>query len=169
MKTNLYIDFDGVILDTITHIYNMLEKENISKDDFDSTRKFISTINWYELIEITSEINDSINCIKKIINTNQYEVTILTHVNSELEVQAKRDYIQSTIPGINIIAVPRVESKTTYVNPKNSILIDDYSVNLIEWEKSGGISIKFSTEEENNCPFKVINKLDYIIDILNKV
>ena len=53
---------------------------------------------------------------------------------------------------------------TKMVHSKDSILIDDYSGNLREWEKEGGISVRFSLELESKG-FKVIDRLDQIIDM----
>ena len=50
------------------------------------------------------------------------------------------------------------------VHTKDSILIDDYSGNLREWEKEGGISVRFSLALESKG-FKVIDRLDKIIDM----
>ena len=59
--------------------------------------------------------------------------------------------------------VSELEShKTDMVNPKNSILIDDFTGNLIEWDKKGGISIKFSLTPKDRG-FPVIDRLDTIL------
>ncbi len=50
------------------------------------------------------------------------------------------------------------------IHTKDAILIDDYSGNLREWKKEGGIPIKFSLGVEPN-EFIVIKKLDEIIDL----
>ena len=42
--------------------------------------------------------------------------------------------------------VPKEISKTLVVHSKDAILVDDYSGNLREWEKNGGISVRFSKE-----------------------
>ena len=62
----LYIDFDGVILDTMTKSYEELKKENIDRKDEEKVREFFKNADWKKLIEETEEINDSINEIKKI-------------------------------------------------------------------------------------------------------
>ena len=48
---------------------------------------------------------------------------------------------------------------------ENSILVDDYSGNLKEWEKAGGIGIQFSTNLDKDKGFTVIDKLDKLIDM----
>ena len=50
---------------------------------------------------------------------------------------------------------------------KGAILVDDYSGNLIDWEASGGIGIKFTKEKESNCKFKNITSLEEILDIFD--
>ena len=57
----LYIDFDGVILDTMTKSYEELKKENIDRNDDEKVREFFRNTDWKKLIEETEEINDSIN------------------------------------------------------------------------------------------------------------
>lgn len=50
---------------------------------------------------------------------------------------------------LELIPVPREIDKCNYVEPKDSILIDDYSKNLELWEASGGVGIKFSDKEHH--------------------
>ena len=73
-------------------------------------------------------------------------------------------FIRKYYKDITIIPVPKSISKTKMVHTKDSILIDDYSGNLREWEKEGGISVRFSLELESKG-FKVIDRLDQIIDM----
>lgn len=85
----LYIDFDGVILDTMTKSYEELKKENIDRKDQDKVMEFFRNLDWKKLIEETEEINDSINEIKKICDSKKFNVYILTHVNSTNEMIEK--------------------------------------------------------------------------------
>ena len=56
------------------------------------------------------------------------------------------------------MSVPSGIEKSVLVNPKNSILVDDYSGNLISWQNSGGIPVKF--ENEISSEFITINTLE---------
>ena len=80
MKMKLYLDFDGVILDTINVTFRQIEQLNIV--DEEKKQEFYRNIDWNTLLKETSQINNSIENIKKIIDSNLYDVEILTHVNS---------------------------------------------------------------------------------------
>jgi len=159
----LYIDCDGVILDTINKSYQMLKEANITTES--EVSKFYNSIDWNNLIEISGQINDSINKIKEL--TKYFDVEILTHVYSEHEANAKKEYFDKVLKGINVIAVPKTIKKADFVNPTGCILVDDYSSNLMYWEEKGGISVKFSDHEEN-CPYAVISDLLELIELYVK-
>lgn len=166
--TNLYIDFDGVIMNTIEISYSELRK--IGLDDKDpkdqqAIRKYYSEIDWNILLnEKASIINDAMDCIQQILDSELYEVTILSHVNSLHEAVEKVKYIRKYFRDITVIPVPREISKTEMVHTVGAILVDDYVGNLQEWKEAGGIGIKFSTKL-NGKGFVVIDKLDQLLDI----
>ena len=81
----LYLDCDGVILDTINKSYQMLREEGVTKED--EVRAFYSNICWEKLIIDSGEIDGSINKIKEL--TNYFDISILTHVNTRKEALAK--------------------------------------------------------------------------------
>lgn len=158
----LYIDFDGVIMNTIEITYNEMVKLNIDLTDQESIRNYYKNLDWFVLINKSKIINDGIECIKKIIETNEYEVSILSHVTSLEEAEAKINFIRKNIKNLNFISVPRILSKTDVVDAKNNILIDDFATNLEEWKKCGGLGIRFNSELKGKG-FKVINRLDQIL------
>lgn len=166
---NLYIDFDGVIMNTISISYAELKAMGLDhKNEFDQEkiRDYYASMNWHELLnDKASIINDGINCIKKILESERFEVTILTHVNSLGEAEEKVKFIRKHLSDITIIPVPRRISKTEMVHAEGAILVDDYVENLNEWKKAGGTGIKFSTDL-NGKGFVVIDRLDQILDIL---
>ena len=165
---NLYIDFDGVIMNTISISYAEIKKMGLDHkniNDQEKIREFYASIDWHELLNKKAVIiNDAMNCIKKIIKSHRFEVTILSHVNSLAEAEEKVKFIRKYLSDITIIPVPRTVSKTEMVHTEGAILIDDYTENLNEWKAAGGIGIKFSTEL-NGKGFIVIDKLDRILDI----
>lgn len=163
---NLYVDFDGVIVDTIRVTYDMLDRLGVDRSNFEKMSEFYYNLNWKQLLSLTPIINDSFNCLNKVSETGKFNISILTHVNSLDEAIAKVNYIRKYVKNITIIPVPREISKTKMIDAKNAILIDDYSGNLKEWEEAGGIGIQFSTDLTKDKGFKVIDRLDKIIDII---
>lgn len=166
--TNLYIDFDGVIMNTIEISYSELRKiglDDKEPKDQQAIRKYYSEIDWNILLnEKASIINDAMDCIQQILDSELYEVTILSHVNSLHEAVEKVKYIRKYFRDITVIPVPREISKTEMVHTVGAILVDDYVGNLQEWKEAGGIGIKFSTKL-NGKGFVVIDKLDQLLDI----
>ena len=160
----LYIDFDGVILDTITEGYSRMEKLGLDYKNSDDCISFFGNLDWKEFIKNTPQINDSINSIQKIIDSNRFRISILTHVVSLDEAMAKINYIRKYFKDITIIPVPKKISKTKMVHSEGSILIDDYAGNLREWEEAKGIGVRFSTKK-NGKGFYAIDRLDQILDL----
>ncbi|MEG2322528.1 MAG: hypothetical protein RSB71_03515 [Bacilli bacterium] len=162
---NLYIDFDGVIMDTIRVTYDMLDRLEIDKKDYEKMSEFYANLNWKQLLLLTPIINDGFNCLKTLYNSKKFNIAILTHVNSLDEAVAKINHIRKYFKDITIIPVPREVVKTKMISAKDAILVDDYSGNLEQWKKEGGIGIQFATDLSKDKGFKVIDKLDKLIDL----
>lgn len=163
----LYIDFDGVILDSIKTTYEIMDKEGIDKYNPVEARAFYEVLDWDRTLEQTPEINNSLKYIKQLIDNNQYEVNVLTHIVCYREGVSKIRFLKKHIPELSIILVPKEFSKTEVVNPKDAILIDDYTENLKEWKEKGGIGIKFDDKKRIH-EFPVITSLEELNDINRK-
>lgn len=162
---NLYIDFDGVILDTLTPIYNLAEKLNLNyKTQTKEVGLLFSKIDWETLIEESPALNDSINSIKKLAKSKKFNISILTHVNSLKEAKTKIEFLNEIMDDLTIIPVPKAVSKTKMTQTKDAILVDDFSGNLKEWQNAGGISVKFSKNKEES-EFIDITSLDELLEI----
>ena len=164
-KIKLYLDCDGVILDTINFTYKMIKERGISEDKIDD---FFKNLSWENLIEEAGEINNSIEKIKEL--SKYFDVEILTHVNSEEEIREKFKYFTKVLPDIKLNVVPKIIKKGDIVNVKGAIIVDDFMPNLEYWYEMGGIPIKFS-DTNKECKFTKINDLLELleIDFLNKV
>lgn len=154
---DLYLDFDGVLVDTIKVTYKMMNKLGIDIEDTYLVSKFYKNLNWSNLLNNINEIEKAFYYIQKLKETNEYNLNILTTVNSIEEIIAKITYIRTKDKDINIICVPRGIEKCNVVKSKNAVLIDDWSGNLNAWYKSGGIPIKFSKEQ--NSKYLTIDSL----------
>jgi len=165
---NLYIDFDGVIMNTIEIGYKKIT-ESGKEINQETCIKMFSELDWKTFLnKECSQINNSIECIQKIIDSEIFNINILSHVNTIEEAVAKIEYIRKYFKDITFIPVPKQISKTKMVHTKDAILIDDYSGNLREWTKAGGIGVRFS-EKLNSKGFYVINRLDQVLDIVKKL
>ena len=162
---NLYIDFDGVIMNTIEVSYKMIKERNIDLKNSSDVQNFYKNIDWEELLNKSEPINDAWNCIEKIINSKKFNVSILTHVTSLKEVEEKVKIIRHHFRDITIIPVPKQISKTLMLKAEGAVLVDDYVNNLIEWQEAGGYGIKFDLDMDGKG-FPVIDRLDVLIDML---
>ena len=158
-RINLYIDFDGVIMDTIRVSYKMMEDLGIDLSDRDAVIKFYQNIDWSELLANSEELKEAFKYINMIYDEGIYNPIILTTVNSLQEMTAKINYVRSKNDHISVICVPSGIEKSMVVNAAGSILVDDYSGNLIKWANSEGVSIKFGYDEK----FVSINSLEYFV------
>ncbi len=161
---NLYIDFDGVISDTIEVTYKMIAEAGIDKSDYQKVNSFYRSLDWFKLLNETPLINDSMKKIEKLIESKKFDVAILTHVISESEAVAKIKYIRKFLHTITIIPVPKEVSKTETVCAKDSILVDDFKGNLKEWEESGGIGVRFS-KNKTESNYIDISDLEELLEI----
>ena len=160
-KKNLYIDFDGVILDTMTPIFEDYKKSNITKD---TEKEFFINYPWHNIINDNYIIGDAINDIYKILESNKFNLAILTHINSLNEGVLKINYLRKYFKDITIIPCPKEVPKTKMIETKDAILIDDYAGNLRDWEKEGGIPVRFSLKG-NGKGFKTVKELKEIIEM----
>ena len=166
MKIKLYLDFDGVILDTINVTFRRLKELNITEEE--DIQAFYRSVDWKKLLKETKEINNSLANIQKIIVSGLYDVAILTHVNSELEGELKTEYINKMFEGIKVFYVFKQIEKCDFVDPVGAILIDDYLPNLDGWYEKGGIPIKFS-DNGKVCKYPSISSLDEIIPMYDDI
>ena len=79
----LYIDFDGVVMDTIPLLYNELAKNNVKLGEEEEIRRVFGAFDFSTIIKDKNILNDSINCIKRIIDSGRFEVSFLSRLYDE--------------------------------------------------------------------------------------
>ena len=164
----LYIDFDGVVMDTIPLLYNELEKNGVKLGEESEIRRVFGSFDFSTIIKDKNILNDSIECIHKLIDSKRFEISFFSHVNSLEDGVVKIKYLRKHFKdNITIIIVPKSVAKPKMVHSEGAILVDDFSGNLKEWEESGGISIRFSKELEAHG-FRVINRLDTLLEMFDE-
>lgn len=161
---NLYIDFDGVICNTIEVTYDMIKSDGIDLSDYEKVKEFYRNLDWKNTLEKCNIINDAFDNIKKIMNSGKFNTSILTHVNSMDEITSKVSYIRKYLKDVTIIPVPKEISKTKMINARFSILVDDFNGNLDEWKEAGGIGVRFDLNMDGKG-YLVIDRLDTLLEL----
>ena len=167
MKINLYLDCDGVILDTIPAIDKALQKVGYTYKGQSKNEPFMkdflkNKFNWEEEIELIPILDDSVNKIKKLDKKNIFNIKILTHVISDKEAKAKEKLFAELLPNIEVITVPKEIKKTEMVEVKNGILVDDFLPNVVDFNSEGGIGIKFAGKETSDDVIRITDLLELI-------
>ena len=159
-KLKLYLDCDGVILDTIDKSYEMIKSRNLHTEE--EIKAFYCDIDWDDLIETSGERDNSISKIRVLLE--YFDIEVLTHVFSDKELISKKRYFARELPLVNVIGVPKNVNKCDMVDPREAILVDDYLPNLVKWSEKGGVSVKFS-DSGKTCDYIVITDLLELIKI----
>lgn len=138
----IFIDFDGVILDTEVRLEYM-------KGDR-TWEEFSPSVDWTKLIEEAEEIESSIENLKEIEKMYKH-VFILSKVHTIHEMKEKQAFLRNSNIFIPIHFVPYSSNKSDIAIPKkNYYLIDDLEANVIDWNKKGGVGIHFSKIKKDN-------------------
>lgn len=159
-----YIDFDGVICDTVNNLlkgYYELEKNGTDL----TIEQYVHDFDWHQLLLDSPIINDAINYIKN----SSYDVSILTRVHSLNEGRSKIEMLRLCDLKNDIILVPAYVQKSEVVIPNGNVLVDDQLKNLNDWHDHGGISIFFNQNGididehgEINSFFKNVSSLQFL-------
>ena len=107
----LYIDFDGVIVNTMEIIDQELKENNLNRTD-----EYYMNINWLTLLKKCKIINSAFNQIE--ILKSKFDVAILTHIYTLEEGVAKLNFIRKYDKNLNVILVPKNISKSKIVLPR---------------------------------------------------
>ena len=139
----IYIDCDGVILDTETGLFDSYYQLKESNPNLKKLQ-YLQEMDWKNWLKQSKILGNSIEILK---HYNPEGIYILTKVHSLQEATAKIEFFRSLSVKNDIIIVPNGVSKNSMVEAQGNILIDDSNKNLEEWEKSGGISLYYGNKD----------------------
>lgn len=144
----LYIDFDGVILDTDELLFKEWRKNSNRHLLPESEKiKYIQNQNWEYIVNNSMTINDSLYYLKQMAPNESFVLT-KTHSLSN-EGMAKIKWLRKNGVKQNVILVPYMLKKTDVVDAYGNILIDDGLRNLDDWSNNNGVPIFFDVDNDN--------------------
>lgn len=156
----LYIDFDGVILDTEVLLFEEWRK-NPKRHSLPEIEKikYIQNSNWDYILNNSVIINDSIYYLKQM---DLAQSTILTKIHSlNNEGVSKIKWLRAKGVKQNIILVPYKLKKTDVVDACGNTLIDDCLKNLDDWSNNNGNPIFFDIDNDDYDSWQQTNVRKY--------
>jgi hypothetical protein len=163
-KPIVYVDMDGVLADLYNYAAEIHDVDHYNEMTKDEWEKFFKDSNAYHLFRDIPAFANS-NNILKIVKDYAGGYRILSSplgFDREGSIKGKREWLAKhiNIPADKIVFEHEKYKYAVQPNGTPNILIDDYKVNTIAWEKAGGIAIKFQNDEDS---------IDKINDVLEKV
>ena len=156
----IYIDFDGVILDTEDLLFEDWRR-NIKFHSKTENEKvlYIQKADWNEILNNSPILNDSLYYLN---NMDPNETCILTKIHSlSNEGKEKIRWIREKGIEQNVILVPYHNKKTDLVRATGNILIDDCLKNLDDWLLDGGKPILFDSNDDDYDSWNQYNDRGY--------
>ena len=160
-KPIVYVDCDGTTYDTIPVAFEMMKAMGCNMNDqLEKNYYFREVLDWREIFRYAKPINNSTERIMELKESGLFEdVKALTALcGAKYEESCKYERYGIDLPGIEVITVSMYVPKSSVINPRNSILVDDSWRNCIDIIKHGGVGIRFV---EGHCNLKqnIINDL----------
>lgn len=141
----LYLDFDGVLFDTVKFAFAEMKNIGVNLKDDDAITEYFKKVDWNYLINNGGVLNNSIEKIKQLIDSNEFEIVeVATHRCTFQEGVIKTNDLKNRIPELKVTTIPKNIKKHHALNSRGNILIDDAKEKILTWIEDGGIGILFS-------------------------
>ena len=166
-RTILFLDMDGVLADF---------EKGINSGTGDINQMFEDKF-FRKLEVMESDIAEKIERLQELTKVKILSKACVERNDERFQKQvADKIYwlmrFAPTVENKDIIIQSTEESKGEIVRKYpdyHNLLLDDYSLNLAEWELAGGIGIKRAKRYKNERSFEQVQNLDELIILLENV
>ena len=148
----VYVDMDGVLADLFNHVGELHDVEHYNQMTPDQWETFFKDSNAYELFRDLPAFPTANKLLSMVVElAGGYNIlSSPLSFDKENSVKGKKEWLKKniTVPADNII-FEHDKAKYATSNGKPNILIDDYGVNIRNWQAAGGIAIKYQADEDS--------------------
>lgn len=146
----VYVDMDGVLVDTYTHIANMLNVnhyDNITGDQWEHFYKNADGYNLFRSLPIDRDANELLKIVSKFTD-NVVLLTSPLNYDVNGSIRGKQEWLAKH--GFNLPVIFE-SSKEKYAVSNNlpNVLIDDSPSQINRWRSAGGIPIKYICDKDS--------------------
>ena len=143
--TEIYVDMDGVLVDFFGAWAKLMQKDHFTKiDDVKGAlQKIRDTDDFWLNLPKTSNADQLLNIIKQI--KGNYTILSSPLADDPKSEPHKREWIKNNLTNFPPKDVIITHDKAKYATQKDgtpNILIDDYGVNIKNWQAAGGVGFK---------------------------
>lgn len=148
----VYVDMDGVIVDTYTHIGNIIGVPHYDHIKPEQWEKFYSEVDAEDLFATLGEFPTTNKLLDIVIQYAGRYVLLSSPLNYDVEgsIRGKKRWLADR-PNVNSDNAIFDSAKEKYAvsNGKPNVLIDDSPSNIRKWEAAGGIAIKYIGDKDS--------------------
>lgn len=148
----VYVDMDGVLADLFNHVGGLHDVEHYNKMTKDQWEEFFKNSNAYELFKNLPAFPNA-NKLLSIVKNFAGGYKILSsplNFDKAGSIKGKKEWLAKHV-NVSADAWVFEHEKQMYAttNGVPNILIDDYGVNIRNWQAAGGIAIKYQADEDS--------------------
>ena len=167
LKDYIFIDFDGVILDSQKRIHDRMDTFFTGSDKNGNYNNYLKYADehieeWDYIIREAPTLNNSVEIIRELEKLDR-KIAILTKFHSLDEANVKIDDLRNHRKiNIPVILVPPRAFKEQVIIPNGQLLVDDRETNIEHWVNSGGTGVVFDPTIEKDTTTKV-KSLEFLL------
>lgn len=154
-KIIVYVDMDGVLVDTYTHIAKLIGVHHYEQITPDQWEEFYNKVDGYDLFK-DLPIFPTADRLLSIVNKYAGKYSILsTPLSYDVagSIDGKNEWIATYKLQPADVIYEATKARYATNNGLPNVLIDDSMSNITKWQAAGGIAIKYQADKDT---FRVV-------------
>ncbi len=152
-NTKIFVDMDGVLADLFNHVGELHDVEHYTQMTVAQWETFFKESNAYELFRDLPAFSTANDLLHLVVDFGGGYSILSSPLDFDKKgsIKGKKEWLEKHIivPADEIIFEHEKYKYAKQPDGTPNILIDDYGVNIRQWEDAGGIAIKYQSDESD--------------------